>query len=210
VAVLGDRLPDHVDCPIVELCSARSSTRVFCLICKPTKIKDTITPIEATLQPALLQIAERFGEDAFLDETQFALDDNDLDVDVVATPAAGDLMIGGWPTLLVQCATGPVQQLHNKILEVSNTFCSVWSRGFKRKATLKGGATPDELLQLEPVFWGRLHEAGFVLHRMRLVNLAFRRFPRHSCLRARRLPARVREQEEPLKAEMGEFDWRNG
>jgi len=166
--------------------------------------------LDRSLQPALLQIAERFGEEAFLNETKFAPDDNDLDVDVVATPAAGDRTIGGWPTLLVQCATGPVQQLHNKILEVSNTFCSVWNRGFNRKATLKGGASPDELLQLEPVFWGRLHEAGFVLHRMRLVNLALRRFPRHSHLRARRLPARVRELEKALRAEVGEFDWRSG
>jgi hypothetical protein len=162
------------------------------------------------LQPALVQIAERFGEDAFLDETRFAPHDSDLDVDVVATPAVGDRAIGGWPTLLVQCATGPVQELNNKILEVSNTFCSVWGRGFNRTATLRGGATPDELLQLGPVFWRRLHDAGFVLHRMRLVNLAIRRSRRSSRARARRLPVRVRELERDLRAQIPEFAWRTG
>src|SRR6266540_1160381 len=166
--------------------------------------------LDRSLQPALVQIAERFGEDAFLDETRFAPHDSDLDVDVVATPAVGDRAICGWPTLLVQCATGPVQELNNKILEVSNTFCSVWGRGFNRTATLRGGATPDELLQLGPVFWRRLHDAGFVLHRMRLVNLAIRRFRRSSHARARRLPVRVRELERDLRAQIPEFAWRTG
>src|SRR3954463_11869741 len=38
-----------VHCAIVELCSLRWSTPVFCLICKPTKIKETMTPTEATI-----------------------------------------------------------------------------------------------------------------------------------------------------------------
>jgi hypothetical protein len=166
--------------------------------------------LDKSLRPALLQIAERFGENAFLDETKFAPHDSDLDVDVVATPVVGDRTIGGWPTLLVQCATGPVQELNNKILEVSNTFCSVWGRGFNRTATLKGGATADELLQLEPVFWGRLHDTGFVLHRMRLVNLAIRRPQRARHTRARTLPIRARQLERDLRAQIPEFSWRTG
>ena len=37
-----------VHCAIVELCSLRWSAAVFCLICKPTKTKDRITPTAAT------------------------------------------------------------------------------------------------------------------------------------------------------------------
>lgn len=161
--------------------------------------------LHKSLQPALQQVANKFGEDAFLDVTKFAAHDNDLDVDVVARPSIGDRSVGGWPTLLVQCATGPVQELNNKILEVSNTFSSVWSKGFNRTATLRAGATPDELLQLEPVFWGRLNDAGVVFHRMRLVNLAIR-----SSKRRIKLPARLLAVETELRKEIPRFDWRNG
>lgn len=161
--------------------------------------------LDKSLQRALRQVAKKFGEDAFLDITKFAPHDNDLDVDVIARPSIGDRSVGGWPTLLIQCATGPVQQLNNKILEVSNTFSSVWSKGFHRTATLRAGATPDELLQLEPVFWGRLNDAGVVFHRMRLVNLALR-----SSKRRIKLPARIVAVERELRNEISRFDWRNG
>ena len=50
VAVLGDRHADHRPLgPIVELCSLRWRAPVFCLTCRPTKIKDTTTPTEAMI-----------------------------------------------------------------------------------------------------------------------------------------------------------------
>ena len=49
VAMLGDGQRTTVHCAMVELCSFRWRAAVFCLICKPTKIKEATTATEATI-----------------------------------------------------------------------------------------------------------------------------------------------------------------
>lgn len=156
-----------------------------------------------SLEPALAQVAQRFGQEATLNNTKLVPHDNDLDVDVIATPSASDGVIGGWPVVLLQCATGPVGTLHTKILEIGNTFCSVWNKGFEPKTTIHAGATPDDLLKLDPVYWGRLIEGGIVLHRTRLVNFAVGGA-------SKTVPSNVVQLESKLRNALASFDWRNG
>lgn len=165
----------------------------------------SIRGLPTSLLPALARVSGIFGQGGKVIEAKLAPHDNDLDVDVIAAACKSDSVLGGWPIFLLQCATGPVQELHNKILEVSTTFCSVWETGFHRSVAIRGGATPDDLLRLDDVFWGRLSEAGLILHRTRLVNFSLRRPQRNV-----RVPARIAEVESDLRRAILQFDWRNG
>jgi len=156
------------------------------------------------LKPALLLIKDRLGESGTLQEHKLNAHDNDLDVDVIATPMRGDRGRGGWPVVLVQCATGTVANLKMKMQEIGKTFVSVWEPGFYEVCAIKGGATPDDLIPLTENDWGRISEDGWVLHRMRLVHMAV-----NSSSRKCQLPKVVLRVNEDLKAALPNYDWRN-
>jgi hypothetical protein len=99
-------------------------------------------------------------------------DDNDLGVDVLATNTIPDATRSGKPVFLIQCATGTLNDLESKMTEKLNVFPGVWKKGFYAASSIRCGATPDDLLSLQPVFWDRLCKNGWVLDRMRLVRMA--------------------------------------
>jgi hypothetical protein len=155
------------------------------------------------LAPALRELVNRFGEAAVLLEDKLVPDDNDLDVDVIAVPTKGHGKRGGWPAILIQCATGAVMNLQSKVDEGAMTFGTVWKNGFFRKSLIRGGATPYELLGLAQVHWDRLSEAGWILDRTRIVHLA-------SVGVETPLPPEVSELWEQLWAVRHDIDWRTG
>src|SRR6266853_145543 len=121
--------------------------------------------LHKSLKQALLQIRRRFGENATLLGSNVTADDNDLGVDVIASLPLIDRGRSGRPVFMFQCATGPVEELESKITEKQNVFTGVWQRGFYFDSSIRGGATPDDLLRLGPVYWHRLSEAGWVIDR---------------------------------------------
>jgi hypothetical protein len=123
------------------------------------------------LADALTEIAARFRECAVLDLPKLQPHDNDLDVDVLAVPLPGSTTRGGWPLILIQCATGAVSTLQSKIGEGRLTFCGVWIEGFHSGSMIRSGATPYDLLALSPVHWNRLSAEGWVLDRTRIAYL---------------------------------------
>ena len=125
-----------------------------------------------SLRPALVELARRLGESAQLVEAKLTAHDNDLGVDVVATFPLVDMGRSGRPVFLLQCATGQVEELESKFAEKQNVFSQVWLWGFYSATAVRAGATPHDLLRLDKVFWDRLCEDGWVLDRVRLVQLA--------------------------------------
>jgi len=158
-----------------------------------------------SLKPALRSLAKRCHEQARLQGDLVTADDNDLGVDVVAAFTVADEVRGGKPVFLIQCATGPLNNLEAKMPEKINVFPGVWKCGFYPASAIRGGATPEDLLGLEPVFYDRLCKHGWVLDRMRLVRLA------HSPT-ARQLnpPEAVVSLWRELQNTLDQFDWRNG
>ena len=159
-----------------------------------------------SLRPALVELASRLGERAELLTTMLTADDNDLGVDVVATFPLLDMGRSGRPIFLLQCATGPVERLESKLAEKQNVFTGVWQWGFYSTTAIRAGATPHDLLRLDPVFWDRLcKEGGWVLDRVRLVQLA------HCCgADAPPTPSGLRQLWQDLLSAAPELDWRNG
>ncbi|EIP98944.1 hypothetical protein OpiT1DRAFT_03443 [Opitutaceae bacterium TAV1] len=157
-----------------------------------------------SLKPALREIASRFGEPALLIEEKVTSDDNDLGVDVVATWSQIDYGRSGRPIVLIQCATGPVTELSSKLGEKASVFPKVWQLGFYQDSSIRTAATPDDLTGLEKVHWDRLSEQGWILDRLRLVQLAAARKenpPVPPCLLA---------LWDELSACVSKMDWRNG
>ena len=157
-----------------------------------------------SLKPALVEIASRFGERADLIEAKVTSDDNDLGVDVVATWPQIDRGRSGRPTVLVQCATGPVTELSSKLGEKVNVFPGVWLFGFYQESSVRTVATPDDLVGLDPVHWDRLSAQGWVLDRLRLVQLA------EMAKQNPPVPAGVAAIWPKLSACIATLDWRNG
>lgn len=161
--------------------------------------------LHKSLGPALHQIRQRFGENAELIVGNLTADDNDLGVDVLATFPCVDIGRSGRPIFMFQCATGPVEELESKITEKQNVFSGVWQRGFYLSSSIRGGATPLDLVQLEPVYWHRLNESGWVIDRMRLVQLA------NSPVKVdMEVPAQLLNLWKDLAAAAANLDWRNG
>jgi hypothetical protein len=158
-----------------------------------------------SLKPALLEIAARFGEEAELVETNLTADDNDLGVDVLATFPLVGAARSGRPVFLLQCATGHVENLETKLPEKQEVFPDVWQRGFYASTAIRGGATPVDLLRLRPVDWHRLCKIGWVLDRVRLVQLAH-----YPCGAAEPIPSALRKLWQDLLSSAPELDWRNG
>ncbi len=158
-----------------------------------------------SLRPALVELARRLGERAQLQEAMLAPHDNDLGVDVVATFPRLDVGRSGRPVFLLQCATGPVEALESKLSERQDVFCGVWLWGFYSASTIRAGATPHDLLRLDEVFWDRLCKGGWVLDRVRLVQLA-----RCGGAEAPPAPRGLRELWQDLLSAAPELDWRNG
>ncbi len=160
--------------------------------------------LPTSLKPALREIASRFGEPAELIEAKVTSDDNDLGVDVVATWPQMDRSRGGRPLVLVQCATGSVTDLSSKLGEKMDVFPGVWEYGFYQKSSVRTGATPDDLAGLERVHWDRLSEQGWILDRLRLVQLA------EMAKETPTVPAGVKALWSRLSVCSATLDWRNG
>ena len=158
-----------------------------------------------SLKPALRKIAQRCGENAQLQTKMVTSDDNDLGVDVIAAYAVADMGRSGKPIFLIQCATGPLNNLESKLPEKQNVFSGVWQYGFYQASAIRGGATPEDLLGLEQVYYDRLCKHGWVLDRMRLVRLAH--LPNACPIDP---PRQVTALWEDFNASISEFDWRHG
>jgi len=159
--------------------------------------------LHKSLKPALAQIAKLFGEPTSIHDERVKPDDNDLDVDVIATPAVIDRTRCGGVFVLLQCTTSPVERLKVKMTEGFNLFSGVWNNGFFLATSIRGGATPEDLLTLDGIDWVRLNQTGWVLDRMRLVELFRMR------KQARTEPQAVMELWKDLKTILSDFDWRN-
>jgi hypothetical protein len=158
-----------------------------------------------SIKPALRTLAKRCRERAKLQSEMVTSDDNDLGVDVVAAYTVADEHRSGKPIFLIQCATGPLNNLEAKLPEKINVFPGVWKKGFYAASAVRGGATPEDLLGLEDVFFDRLCKHGWVLDRMRLVRLAHAPGAHHLDP-----PDGVLSLWNDLWAAIDEFDWRNG
>jgi len=161
--------------------------------------------LHKSLKPALIQIGQRFGEKAELVEANLIAHDNDLGVDVAATFPLIDIGRSGRPVFLFQCATGPVEELESKITEKHNVFAGVWHRGFHSASSVRGGATPDDLLKLGPVYWDRLCKHGWVIDRIRIVQMACS--PRKDAVP---MPSGLLKLWNDLLSAAPGLDWRNG
>jgi len=159
--------------------------------------------LSVQLAPALRQISDRFKESAVLRPDFLLSSDNDLDVDVVAVPIVGNASRGGWPSFQIQCATGDVAQLQSKLQEGSDTFGTVWHKGFFPGSCIRAVATPDDLITLTDQDWHRLGQAGWVLDRTRIAHLS-------SGDRAIPLLNEVTNYWAELWAARLEIDWQNG
>jgi hypothetical protein len=157
-----------------------------------------------SLRPALAHIANLFGEPTSIHDERVKPDDNDLDVDVIASPVVIDRTRCGGVSVFLQCTTSPVERLKVKMNEGFNLFSSVWNNGFFLATSIRGGATPEDLLTVDAVDWSRLSQTGWVLDRMRLVELF-----RIGLMQGLEEPQVVLELWKDLAAVLPDFDWRN-
>jgi hypothetical protein len=156
-----------------------------------------------SLTPALREISRHLGEAATLRPEAVIPADNDLAVDVIASPVKGNSTVGGWPTFQIQCATGAITELEAKLSGGAGTFATVWDDGFFRASSIRAVATPDDLLTLQKAYWNRLGQGGWVIDRTRIAHL--------SGYGSRTIPLlrEVREYWEDLWAARLDIDWRN-
>jgi hypothetical protein len=198
----GEKLARRFDKYFEDLVcwSFRRSGFTACVLSEPREERG----LPKSLKPALAHIANLFREPTSIHNDRVKPDDNDLDVDVIAAPAVLDQTRCGGLSVLLQCTTSPVERLKVKMTEGFNLFSSVWNNGFFFETSVRGGATPEDLLTMDGIDWARLSQTGWVLDRMRLVEL-FRM-------------AHVSKLEEPqavlnlwkdLTAVLPNFDWRN-
>jgi len=171
--------------------------------CEVLSIPREFRGLPKKLPTALKELSKRFGASAELDPTRILSCDNDLDVDIVAAPIKGNEMRYGWPTVVIQCATGAVSGLQSKMDEGHETFCGVWKSGFNSRNCIRSLATPYDLLSLNDVYWRRLSNSGWILDRTRLSYLCS--FGRGK----KSLPPEVLEFWNELWDAREEIDWRN-
>jgi hypothetical protein len=157
-----------------------------------------------SLKPALAHIANLFAEPVSICEEKIKADDNDLDVDVIASPAIIDRSRCGGLHVLFQCTTSPVERLKTKMTEGFNLFSSVWNNGFFIETSIRGGATPEDLLTVDGLDWARLSQMGWVLDRMRLTELF-----QFQIVQNLEEPDPVLALWSDLAAVLPDFDWRN-
>ncbi|MGH7453650.1 MAG: hypothetical protein ACRENG_20040 [bacterium] len=180
--------------------SLRRSGFTACVLSEPREERG----LPKSLKPALTRIADLFGEPTSIHEDKVKPGDNDLDVDVIASPAVIDRTRPGGLSVLLQCTTSPVERLKLKMMEGFNLFPSVWNNGFFLATSIRGGATPEDLLTLDAVDWSRLSQTGWVLDRMRVVELF-----RLGVIQGLEEPQTVLSLWKDLKAALADFDWRN-
>ena len=72
------------------------------------------------------------------------------------------------------------------------------------ETSIRGGATPEDLLTMDDIDWARLNQTGWVLDRMRLVDLF-----QLEVVQGLEEPQVVLTLWKDLKAVMPDFDWRN-
>jgi hypothetical protein len=167
--------------------------------------------LPVSLRDALPLVAVRCGESAklfpddILDE-RLSADENDLGADIVAWLPSVDGFRFGRPVFFVQCATTRHEAIiETKFREKWKHFCTVWRCGFPREATTCALATPRDLIDVEPSFWFRLCELGWVLDRTRIVNMLL-----HPRRKKPPIPPAVRGVWPSLRALAVEFDFRHG
>lgn len=179
--------------------SLRRAGFTACVLSEPREERD----LPRSLKPAMAHIAKVFGEPASIHDEKIKPDDNDLDVDVIALPVLIDRSRCGSPFVFLQCTVSPVERLSSKMTKGFNLFSSVWKNGFFHETSIRGGATPEDLITMDNTDWTRLSQTGWVLDRMRLVEL----FHFEANLE-------VEESEtvltlwRDLKAALPDFDWR--
>jgi hypothetical protein len=157
-----------------------------------------------SLKPALAHIADLFGEPTSIHDDRVKPDDNDLDVDVIVSPAVIDRTRCGGLSVFLQCTTSPVERLKVKMTDGFNLFSNVWNNGFFLATSIRGGATPEDLLTMNAIDWVRLSQTGWVLDRMRLVELF-----QHGIKQGLEEPQVVLALWKDLQPVLPEFDWRN-
>jgi hypothetical protein len=198
----GDKLARRFDRYFEDLvCWAlRRIGFTACVLSEPREERG----LPKSLKPALAHIANLFFEPTSIHDDKIKPGDNDLDVDVIAAPAVIDSSRCGGLSVFLQCTTSPVERLKVKMTEGFNLFSSVWKNGFFLASSIRGGATPEDLLTLDAVDWIRLNQTGWVLDRMRLVELF-----RLGTMKGLNEPQHVLTLWKDLEAVMPDFDWRN-
>ncbi len=198
----GDKLARRFDRYFEDLVcwSFRRVGFTACVLSEPREERG----LPKSLKPALAHIANLFGEPTSIFDERIKPDDNDLDVDVIASPAVLDRTRCGGLSVFLQCTTSPVEKLKVKMTEGFNLFSSVWNSGFFIATSIRGGATPEDLLTLDGIDWVRLSQTGWVLDRMRLVELF-----RLGITQGLEAPEVVLALWNDLASTLSGFDWRN-
>lgn len=198
----GNRLARRFDRYFEDLVcwSLRRGGFTACVLSEPREERG----LPKSLKPALAHIATLFGEPTSVREEKIKPDDNDLDVDVIASPSVIDRTRSGGLSILLQCTTSPVKRLNAKMNEGFNLFCGVWNNGFYYETSVRGGATPEDLLTMDGLDWDRLSQTGWVLDRMRLVELFWQ-----GLMPGIAQPQVVVSLWDDLLAVLPDFDWRN-
>jgi hypothetical protein len=198
----GDKLARRFDRYFEDLVcwSFRRGGFTACVLSEPREERG----LPKSLKPALARIADLFGEPASIYDERVKPDDNDLGVDVIVSPVVIDRTRCGGMSVFLQCTTSPVKRLEVKMTERFNLFSNVWNNGFFHETSIRGGATPEDLLTMDDIDWTRLSQTGWVLDRMRLVELF-----RLGIVGGLEEPQVVLSLWKDLEAVLPEFDWRN-
>lgn len=133
--------------------------------------------LSVSIESALAEIATMCNEPGRLYppailQSRLSPHDNDLGADVIAWLPATDLRRTGRPLFFVQCATSRHDsELDRKLSEKRKLFCDMWEEGFFAESASCVLATPRDLIDVDPVMWRRLSKQGWVLDRIRIINL---------------------------------------
>lgn len=131
--------------------------------------------------------------------------DNDLGADIVAWLPSLDSRRTCRPIFFIQCATTRSDaELDRKLSEKRRLFCDAWEEGFFAECATCALATPRDLVDTDPFRWRRLSRQGWVLDRIRILNLL--KMGMHSKL----LPEKVMSLLPSLIAIVPLLDYRHG
>ena len=114
----ADRLARRFDRYFEDLVCWSLRRRGFtaCVLSEPREERG----LPKSLKPALAHIADLFGEPTSIHQDRVKPEDNDLDVDVIASPIVIDRTRCGRLSVFLQCTTSPVERLKVKMTEGFN------------------------------------------------------------------------------------------